>query len=206
MSFDTFIKSQLYRKKSNNLNRLGFDFTKDPKQEYLKIQSTLYSLYHIQLESTVSIKYLFNIPSGKTVDTIFKLFDIETRSLSSAGLLSYEKGRTIPGVNPTFKFTWHTTWDNKEVFLRSNDELVLAKQLDDCKVVYFTESLRIKYFDTQKQRYRIAVPDFYLPDTHEIVEVKSTYWYDETNMKDKVLSYSQLGYKFRLFLDMKFII
>lgn len=65
--------------------------------------------------------------------------------------------------------------------------------------------MRIKYFDSTQQQFRIAIPDFYLPETNSITEVKATYWLDEQNMRDKQQAYLKLGYTFNLFLDNKMI-
>lgn len=119
MSLKTFLNSGLFKQKSKNLISLGFNFENDPKEEYLKIQSLLYSEYHIRLESTL----------------------------------------------------------------------------------YETECLRIKYFDTQKSKFRIAVPDFYIPSTNTIVEIKSSYWLDEVNLADRCMEFEKMGFKFQLVLD-----
>ena len=68
------------------------------------------------------------------------------------------------------------------------------------------EDLRILYWDSQLQVQRVAIPDFYLPDSNEIIEVKSTYTYDPINMKDKFIAYKQHGYKCKLLLEHKEII
>lgn len=48
---------------------------------------------------------------------------------------------------------------------------------------------------------RVAIPDFYIPSTNTIVEIKSTYTLDVQNMKDKVKKYKELGYDFKLILN-----
>ena len=45
-----------------------------------------------------------------------------------------------------------------------------------------------------KKRNRVAVPDFYLPETNEIIEIKSSWTFDKQNMKDKFIAYKNLGY------------
>ena len=70
--------------------------------------------------------------------------------------------------------------------------------MDDKKANYEVESLRIQYYDTQKKKIRIAIPDIYIKDTNEIIEIKSKWTLDEINMKDKVKSYKKLGYNVRL--------
>lgn len=61
--------------------------------------------------------------------------------------------------------------------------------------------MRIVYFDSHEQKHRVAIPDFYLPDSNTIVEIKSTYWLDEENMKDKSQEYQRLGFNFQLIVD-----
>lgn len=99
--------------------------------------------------------------------------------------------------NYRFKSGWHTTWDNKKIFYRSNDELEFALKLDEKKINYEVEKVRIFYYDTQKQCKRLAVIDFYLPDTNEIFEIKGYMWNSETtkqNMRDKFIAYKKAGY------------
>lgn len=50
---------------------------------------------------------------------------------------------------------------------------------------------------------RIAIPDFYLPDTNTIIEIKSIFTLDVQNMKDKVAAYLAFGFKFKLILEHK---
>ena len=50
---------------------------------------------------------------------------------------------------------------------------------------YEYEKVRIKYEDTQANTWCVAVPDFYLPETNTLVEIKSEYTYDKQNMEDK---------------------
>jgi hypothetical protein len=45
--------------------------------------------------------------------------------------------------------------------------------LDSERVPYEMEFKRILYFDTQKETYRIAIPDFYLSLENRIVELQS---------------------------------
>jgi hypothetical protein len=200
MSFETFIKSQFYLRKSPNLIKLGFEFTQQPLQEYLKIQSMLYSEYHIKCESMLTIMKHFDIPSTRTMDILFREFDIESRSFSEATSNAIFTKRKIPNV-AGYQSIYHTTWKNDIVYLRSSYEEDFAKLLDKSKIEYQVESLRIKYFDLTEQKYKIAIPDFYLPKTHTIVEVKSTYWLSNDNMKDKQKAYLNAGYRFNLYLD-----
>ena len=65
------------------------------------------------------------------------------------------------------------------------------------------EIIHIKYYDTQLNEYRCAIPDFYIPSRNEIVEIKSVYTLDIQNMKDKFKSYKELGYNCKCICDYK---
>ena len=175
MSLENFTNSQFYKRKSCNLLKLGFDFNQPVEQEYKKIQSMLYSEYHILCESMLTMMKKFNIPSSRTMDIIFRLFDIGARSLSAeANHLAIETKRATPPHNTTFTFTWHKTWFNETVFLRSTYELELANMLDEAKELYHTESLRIKYYDSQNKTYRIV---FSCYTKNEGCDVKMKLWF-----------------------------
>jgi len=127
------------------------------------------------------------------------------RSLSESISNALFTGRSK--INPisksNYKSGWHTTWDDKKVFLRSSYELDYAKQLDDYKIRYEVESIRIKYFDTLLNRERTAISDFYLLDLNMIVEIKSSYTFDIINTKEKALTFKNNGYNYKLILDKK---
>lgn len=134
----------------------------------------------------------------------FKMNDIDLRNLSDSIHIAFKNGKCSPEhCNSNFMTGYHTTWDNKEVFLRSSYELDYAKQLDDYRIVYEVESKRIVYYDSILGKKRVAIPDFYLPELNMIVEIKSSYTYDKINMLDKFKEYSKLGYKTKLILDKK---
>lgn len=145
---------------------------------------------------------------GNTIYFYFKKNGIRLRNGQEAGTLCYENGKLSPQSVGCFKHDWHVTWNKKQIYLRSSYELKYAKELDDYKVNYEVEKIRIKYFDTIKQRNRIAIPDFYLPDLNMLVEIKSNYTLNLQNMKDKIKAYKQKGYKTKLivdFLEMKIL-
>ena len=207
MSYESFIKSQLFNRKSSNLSKLGFDFSNtNTQEEYLKLQSLLYTEYHILCESMPVIMTKFGIPSSKTMDTLFREFNIEARSMSDQLKNAYLQNRATPFGGKTFTHIWHKSWFGEIFYLRSTYELKYAESLDLEKVKYFVEHFRIKYFDASSKSYRIAIPDFYLPETNTIVEIKSTYWLNEEEMQSKKLAYQNLGYKFQLVLDGKVLL
>ena len=83
----------------------------------------------------------------------------------------------------------HKSWNGTTFRYRSSYEKEYAESLDECKIPYFYEKVRIKYFDTQRNKERVAVPDFYLPETKELVEIKSSWTLKGKvqEMKDKLI-------------------
>jgi hypothetical protein len=138
-----------------------------------------------------------------TVFFYFKKNGINLRNFSEASSLAYFQGKISPQSNGCFKHGHHTTWDGKEVYLRSSYEFDYAKELDGYKIKYEVEKIRIKYYDTIKQKNRTAIIDFFLPDLNMLVEIKSNYTLNLQNMKDRFKVYKQKGYKTKLILDHK---
>lgn len=130
----------------------------------------------------------------------------ETREKRSKTLLNYyEHVKTEKLQHPKTKFKsgHHTSWEGKLFYYRSSYELDYCNLLDTLKISYEMESLRIRYFNTRKNREAIAIPDFYLKDLNTIVEVKSLFTYNPQDMKDRVKAYKRLGYNFKLILEHK---
>ena len=97
----------------------------------------------------------------------------------------------------------HTSWNGYQFVSRSSYELDYANILDAQQINYEYEAFRIKYYDTYLEVERTSIPDFYLPDSNTIVEIKSTYTLNVQNMKDRVKAYRDLGYNFILMLNKK---
>ena len=176
-------------------------------REVETVRDRLYKDYWIENMTSGQICKKYNYPNiGNLVAKVFKYLGIPARDNSQATVLNWmtysnmQKSLTTPTV---YKTEWHTTWDGREVFLRSSYESDYAKELDSKQIEYDVECFRIKYFDTQREEYRCAIPDFYLKEQNMIVEVKSNYTYDEQNMKDKFKAYRELGYKTLLVLEHK---
>ena len=112
---------------------------------------------------------------------------------------------TLPNSKlPSTKFFhsgYHTSWEGKKFYYRSSYELDYCIELDKQKIPYEMETLRIRYFNTRKNREAVAIPDFYLKDSNTIVEIKSEYTYNQQDMIDRVIAYKQLGYNFKLILE-----
>lgn len=174
-------------------------------EEFIRVKNMLYDLYWNQHLSLQELKDKFPLCSKglSGMKILLNAIGIKLRTNKQAvnNFIKQHPDRAINqsglNINYPFKSGWHTTWDNKKIFYRSNDELEFAKQLDEKKILYEVEKLRIFYYDTQKQCERLAVVDFYLPDTNEIFEIKGYMWYNETtkqNMRDKFVAYKKAGY------------
>lgn len=101
--------------------------------------------------------------------------------------------------------SYHTSWEGKTFLLRSSYETDFANILDEQQTLYEVEALRIRYFDSQQQKERIAIPDFLLTETNTIIEVKSSWTFDKQNMLDKRDAYIALGYEFKLWYEHEFV-
>jgi len=87
----------------------------------------------------------------------------------------------------------------KGIILRSCWEKETAKFLDTNKIKWAYESLIIPYFDTQRKFIANTIPDFYLPSTNTIIEVKSNAEFRSQNTKDKIKGIRKKGYEVYLF-------
>jgi hypothetical protein len=162
-----------------------------------KVLKLLKDEYFINKLSSCDIQQKYKIQLN-TLHFYFKKNGIHLRTNTEANVLCYENGKLSPQSSNCYVHGWYTTWDKKQVYLRSSYEFNYAKELDDYKILYEVESKRIKYYDTIKKRERIAVPDFYLSNLNMIVEIKSNYTLDLQNMKDKFKQYNEEGYKTKL--------
>ena len=170
------------------------------KSRYLQAFEILWKAY---FQENLSVWAIFD-RYGVCHTTLKRLFNengIDLRSLSEGLKVGLVEGRVKPAGDPKYKCGWHTSWEGVAGYLRSSYELDYAESLDKKKVPYRVEHLRIPYFNTQKDAVRVAIPDFYLPETNEIVEIKSTWTYDEQEMKDKFKEYRKLGYIPKLILE-----
>ena len=187
----------------------GFDKTKlgtlEVEKEFYRVREILYDLYWNKQLSAKEIEEKYNYPIGSNlVGKIFNYLEIPHKESGYAVRENIILNKTkIPKNINQYKAEWHNTWDEKEVYLRSSFESDYANELDKQKIKYEVESLRIKYFNTNLNEYHCAIPDFYLPETNTIVEIKSNWTLDIQEMKDKVKAYKDLGYNFKLILEHK---
>ncbi len=190
----------------NSLEKFGFDKstigTINLFNEYNRIKQLIEDFYLLNGSNANLLKENFNYLSGSAnFHKLLKSLNIQSRNNSESLKEAYLTGRFISNTKNQYKSEWHTTWDGKEVYLRSSYESDYADELDKQKIKYEVESLRIKYFNSQLNEYHCAIPDFYLPETNTIIEIKSSWTLNIDEMKDKVKAYKELGYNFKLMLE-----
>ncbi len=175
------------------------------ENEYNRIRNILYDLYWNKEKSFSDIAKLFNYDGNPgNLTKFFKKINIPRRNFSQSSSLTYLNGKQDnKECKNRYHQQWHTTWNNKEVYLRSSFELDYAKELDEYKIDYEVEYFHIKYWDSQKQEYRCSIPDFYIPKDNMIVEIKSSWTLDKQNMKDRMKAYKELGYNTKLICNHK---
>ena len=170
--------------------------------EWDRVKHTLEELYWKEEKTSTEICKMFGYPNSSNLTSkIFKYLEIKSKTAQESTHLNYKNGILTPPTNNVYHQGWHTTWDNKRVYLRSSYEFEFAKYLDRLHTHYTVEELRIEYFDTVKNCKRIAIPDFYSSKENLIVEVKSNYTLNIQNMIDKAREYRARGYNFLLFLE-----
>lgn len=195
----------------NKFIPFGLDISKlytcDFVNEYNKVKKILYNEYVINGLSPSDIYKKYDckkhINHSETLLHVFKDMNFPIRSYKASTSNSWLQGKYNSTKGFQYKQQWHTTWDNKEVFLHSSYELDYAKELDEQHINYDVECLRIKYFNNNDNEYHCAIPDFYLKDTNTIVEIKSSWTLNVQEMKDKFDAYKKMGYNCKLILDHK---
>jgi len=180
-----------------NLNISNYN---DTLKNYFEIKNKFQDLFDNGLSGIDICTIYFNSP--KHGNTIFEILEIKGRNLKESiknAVLQGKIGKEI--IFNQYKSCWHKSWNNKNFFLRSSYELDYAKELDAKQIDYEVEFKHIKYWDSQRQEYRCAIPDFYIPNINTIIEIKSSWTLDKQNMKDKMKAYKKLGYNFKLICD-----
>lgn len=151
-------------------------------------------------------KYNYLPNNVRNFSKILNSLKISRRSLSKSqniAILQHKNLTPENFINNQYKHGWHIDWEDKKHFYRSSYELDYYKILDEQKISYETEKLRILYWDSQKIKQRIAIPDVYIQSQNLIIEIKSSYTYNKQNMQDRVKSFKEHGYDFKLILDHK---
>jgi len=158
-------------------------------------------LYFNKMYSRLQMSEILNIDK-KTLYKFFRKhnFNLRTQSESIQNAI-FQNRLILPEIKNQYKTGYHLTWENKKVWYRSSYELDFCKELDKKNIKYDVEKIRIKYLDSTLNKYRVAIPDFYLPETNELIEIKSSWTYKEQEMNDKIISYKENGYSVKLILE-----
>jgi hypothetical protein len=179
-------------------------------KEFDRIRDLVYDLYWNQGLSSLELGKKFGYKNSRMQWNVFDELNIPMKDLSTATVDALLSGRSsLPEINMsgTIAYSihqeWHTTWTGESVFLRSSYETDYANWLDENQISYSVEELRIEYYDSQQDKTRVAIPDFYLTSTNEIVEIKSDYTLDIQEMLDKFEAYKNSGYIPKLVLEGK---
>ena len=124
----------------NKLIPFGFDITSLGSEriieEFYKCKELLYNEYVINKLSLADIYKKYNcskyINHSETLLHVFKDWKFNTRSYSDAVLECHLQGKLNCGGPKIYPYNrgWHTTWNNKEVYYRSQYELDYAIELD----------------------------------------------------------------------------
>lgn len=151
--------------------------------------------------SLISLSKHVGHPNPGNLGKIFKSLKIKTDNKSDALQKSIQQGRaTIPQSTYTlYKSGWYEAKNKNRYFYRSSYELKFIQFLELNNIDFEMEK-PVVYFDSVKNKQRIAMPDFFIKNL--IVEIKSKYTFDEQNMIDKFKSYILNGYK--PFLQLEF--
>lgn len=208
-----FCKKHNFQQLIGLVEHLGFDpttiGTSKVFQEFYSIREKVYDLYWNRGLSMVELGKMFNYSSkiGLMPQYVFKILEIPRRThpLAQRNYLINNPSVKLKFSDKIFKQNLktenHISWNGEVYYLRSSYETEYADYLDGLKILYMVEELCIVYFDSQLGINRIAVPDFYLPETNEIIEIKSDFTLDIQEMLDKFEAYKKFGYIPKLILE-----
>lgn len=181
---------------------LGFDSntigSEEVYEEFYRVKQYVNDLYWNKEMSISEIKELCGYPYSTGNFSKLLLIFTKFRTVKDALLISKKNN-----IESFFNSGIHKTWDGKTVFYRSSYELDFCNELDKQQIEYEMENLTIDYYDTELKKYRFAIPDFYIPSTNTIIEVKSKFTFKKQNMIDRALAFIKNGYKFGLLLEHK---
>jgi len=183
-----------------NKTKIG---TKEIYKEWFRIKSKLEKQYYEEELSTLDLCEQYSHPDVANFNKILDSLKIKKRTNSEAVRNAFLKGKLDLPISNRYCYGYHITWEKKKVFLRSSYELDYAKKLDIKKIKYDVEKFKLLYWDSQECKEKCCLPDFYLPETNTIVEIKSDFTLNLINMQDKIKAYEEAGYIFKLILEKK---
>lgn len=176
------------------------------KERFENLVGTIYEKYYVEKLGLIQTSKVLGL-NQTTIRRVFQKANIPLRTNSEGVLISFEQGRSRVRENPAFNTGTHISFQGRAFRYRSSWELKYMEYLDSKKIPYEYEFRYFRYFDSVQKKERLACPDFYLPETNEIVELKSTYTIQGKvqELKDKFKVYKEEGFKPKLLLDWKFV-
>ena len=166
----------------------------DTEIQLQSLRDKIYNLYHTQGYSSSEIRDYLNIPlPDGHMPAVLKQLGIARRNNSESQIAHILKNGMRPNKSNRYKTGWFIDHQDKQHFYRSSYELNAYEYLTKKCINFDTETLRIKYVDSQKN---IIIGRL-------IVEIKSDYTLDIINMRDKFNAYRKLGFRPILILNGK---
>ena len=133
---------------------------------------------------------------------LLKKFNIIKRNRSESAINAIlDNDKQLFCNKNQYKCGYHITWEGKKFWLRSSYEFDYAKQLDEQRISYDVESIRIPYKSSINGKTKIMIPDFYIKDTNTVIEIKSDFTYNELDWIDRVRVLKEKGYNCKLILE-----
>ena len=180
-----------------------FSFQGTPKEQFYQLLDYLCRLYFDEKQSLIQISEGTGL-NQTSLRRIFQKGKVHLRNLSEGTRNAVEQGRLCLRTDSVHFHTGiHVSWQNQECKYRSSWELKYMKYLDSKKIPYLYEFRYFRYYNTAEGKERLACPDFCLPETKEIVELKSTYTIrgQVQMLRDKFQAYRNAGFKPVLLLN-----
>lgn len=155
--------------------------------------------------SLISLSKLIEHPDPGNLGKIFKSLNIKIDTRGEASRKSVQQNRTVIPQSrcSTYKSGWFETKNHRRYFYRSSYELKFIEFLSLNEIIFDMEK-PISYIDSTQNKKRTAMPDFLIGEV--IIEIKSNYTFNKTNMIDKFKSYINKGYKPLLQLDFEYYV
>ena len=183
-----FERSQAYKQKSVNLQKLGFNFENSNwEEEFFRIRNLLYKMYYEEEQSILMIQKYFGFCFTRTVTDMLKLFGFfKIRNFSEGIRLSFKKGRNTPikKHSDIYNHGWIST-PYGEFYYRSNYELSLINFLVNHKIEFTCNKEYLSYISSEDKGEHTAYPDFYLPKYNVLIETKNRHNFKEQNLIDR---------------------
>lgn len=156
-------------------------------------------IYEYSLMSLTEMANKYNHPNIRNFYKIFISLGIQVRSVSE-GVKHFILNHPDHSMPSSFRFKrGHITHNGKTYYYRSSYEETVFLELFKHNIDFEYENYRCEYYDTVRRAIRIAIPDITYKNI--LLEIKSEYTYNETNMIAKSHSYVADGYDVYVLVD-----